>query len=400
MEPEAGDSIRGQYELTEQLGTGGFSTVWQARDHSHQRDVALKLPSLERHDRKTVMDRFTRERDLLHPFADRLSHSTIVRYLDGELDTEPRFIAFELLTGDSLADAFGTNALGSGVRRRLAIDLAETLDFLHRNNVVYLDLKPENVIVQRSGRPVLLDFNAAARTSEPIETGFEADQYKAPELLRGGDHGSVGPWTDIYSWGKLAFYMLTGAKVETDDVPAEGIDPRTFGSSCSSALAAVVRQASKPDPEERYQSGAELTTALAEESGRSPRMLLQHPTGVHCPVTDGDTVGRYVADGTTPWIVLPDSGGHIAPEHCRFEHSRDGWELVDTSTNGTYVARDDGWELVLSEEGYRTQQRQGAIDAGRPEPPASMPITDGTVLAPVHPEYGTQLKLSMSADDH
>jgi serine/threonine protein kinase len=392
MEPAVGERIRGQYELTAQLGTGGFSTVWRARDHNHERDVALKLPRFEKHDRQTVIERFVQERDLLAPFSERLAHSTVVRYLDGDIETEPRFLAFQLLEGDTLTEAFSTNALGSGVRRRLAIELAETLDFLHRNNIVYLDLKPENVVVRRSGRPVLLDFNTAVRTSTEVDTAFEPDQYKPPELLGHSQGVPVGPQADVYSWGKLAFYLLTGANVETEDVPPEGLDPRTFGSSCSEGLAAVVQQATMPAAQDRYQDGVELTGALAAESGRTPRLRLQHPTGVDCTVADGDTVGRYVTDGPTPWIVLPDAGGHIARQHFDIEQTPEGWQLVDTSTNGTYVARDDSWTFLLSQNGYEIQREQGTLDSNR-APPSTMTLRDGDVIAPVHPEYGVQLRV-------
>jgi serine/threonine protein kinase len=413
MDLAAGDIVRGRYRLDEHLGDGGFSTVWRAHDGERDRAVALKLPSFDTHDRETVRERFAREQRLLEPFASGLSHATVVRSLDGDLDAEPWYIALEYLDGDPLSTALRTG-LGSGVRRRLAADLAETLDFIHRNDVVYLDLKPENVVVRRSGRPVLLDFNTAVGRDEQVDTRFGADQFKPPELLAGeadasaeradasaeradagaGPDGAVGPWSDVYSWGKLAFYLLTGVKVETADVPARGLDPRTFGSTCSDALAAVIQQATRPGRTDRYTDGTELAAALAQATGRDPRLLVAHPSGVRCAVADGDRLGRLAADQPVPWVVLEDAEEYVAPRHARFERSSAGWELVDTSQNGTYVAGSDGWQLALGEAGYRTQREQGRLDPGDERPPTAVELPDGAVVAPVHPEYGIRLRVS------
>jgi len=398
MDPAAGETIRDRYTLVERLGTGGFATVWRARNRRLDRDVALKLPSVERHDRETVLSHFEREQQLLEPFAEGLSHATVVQYLEGDLEAEPRYLALELLDGDPLSGAFGSDALGTGVRRRIATDLAETLDFLPRTAVVSPDLKPENVIVRPSGRPALLDFNTAVRRSDTVDTAFGADQFKAPELLRAGADGRreapAGPWSDVYSWGKLAFYLLTGAKVRTENVPAGGLDPRTFGSSCAGALADVVSRATSPDPEARYEDGIALAAAVARATGRSPRLLVEHPSGVACAAGDGDTLGRLAADEPVPWVVLADPEGHVSPQHARFERSGDGWTLADTSLNGTYVAGSDGWRFALSEAGYRTRVERGETDPERDRPPTAVTLPDGATVAPVHPEYGLRLRVT------
>lgn len=398
MDPAAGDTVRGRYTLAEHLGTGGFATVWRARDSERDGDVALKLPLFDSHSRERVAERFDRERRLLEPFASGLSHATVVRYLDGDTDTGPRYIALEYLAGDPLSAAF-SQGLGSGVRRRLAVDLAETLDFLHRNSVVYLDLKPENVVVRRSGRPVLLDFNTAVTRDEHVETRFGADPFKAPELLAPGTRpdasaASAGPWSDVFSWGKLVFYLLTGANVETADVPAGGLDPQAFGSTCSRALADTVERATTPAVADRYTDGTELAAAVARATDRGPRLLAEHPSGVTCAAADGDTLGRFAPDEPEPWVALADPDGHVAPRHATVRKTPDGWELVDGSHNGTYVGDASGWSLALSEQGYRTQRAQDAIAPDRPQPPTAVPLPDGGVVAPVHPEYGIRLRVS------
>lgn len=396
MDIATGETIRDRYTAEEHLDTGGFGSVWRGYDEELDRDVALKIPTFETNDRETVLERFEREQDLLGPFAEGLSHGTIVRYLDGNLEGEAPFIALEYLTGDPLVEKFGTGDLGNSVRRRIAMDLAETLDFLHRNDVVYLDLKPENVIIRESGQPVLLDFNTAVRPDDGTDMTFEADQFKAPELLADADvDAEVGPWTDVYSWGKLAFYLLTGAKVETEKVPETGLDPDHFGGDCSDEYAEVIRTATKPGVEDRYSDGMELAAAVADATHGSPRGLVTHvESGVSCAVANGDTLGRLAEDELVPWVVLADPEEHVSPLHGIFNVADGRWEFRDTSINGTYVATGDGSTYVLGEEGYVTQQQQGRIDPDDDQPSNTTPLSHGAKIAPVHPEYGTLLQFT------
>lgn len=394
MSLAVGDTVAGRYDVRERLGSGGFSTVWLATDRRTDRTVALKCAAVGTHDRDEVGSRFDRETAALERFRDGIAPSGIVRFFEADADHDPRYIALEYLPGDTLADRLGTGTLGSSVRRRVAFDLAETLDFLHRNGVVYLDLKPENVVLRASGRPVLLDFNTAVTLPDPVVTRFASDQYKAPELLPDtGETGAAGPRSDVYAWGKLAFYLLTGAKVLTENVPEDGLDPREFGSSCGASLAAVVERATILDPTDRYADGLALRDALATETGRGPRALLTHvASDVTCSVSDGHTMGRLGGGTPVPWAVLPDPDAHISPRHARFERSPEGWVLVDTSLNGTYVGTPGDWTYVLSEAGYERR-----VSGGDP-PPSRVALTSGTLVAPVHPQYGLDLRVTMPGE--
>lgn len=394
MTLSVGDTVAGRFEVREQVGTGGFSVVWRAYDREYDRDVALKCPDLGVHDTDEVYGRFEREVETLGRFAGAITPSGVVRFVDEDIRSDPRYIALEFLPGDELSEILGTGTLGSGVRRRIVIDLAETLDFLHRNGVVYLDLKPENVVLrERSRRPVLIDFNTAVDARDDVGTLFEPDHYKPPELLpETGDPARAGPHSDVYSWGKFAFYLLTGAKVPTEHVPDRGVDPINFGASCSRELAEVIRTATVPDPGERYGDGPALRDAVAEATRRGPRALLSHlDTGVNCSITDGHTAGRLVGDARVPWVVLPDPQQHVSPEHVRFEHSPAGWIVEDTSINGTYVGDHDDWTWVLSEEGA-TQHPD--VDAEDP-PPSATVVPRTAMVAPVHPDYGIELRLTV-----
>jgi serine/threonine protein kinase len=393
MTPAVGDTVDGRFEVRERLGSGGFATVWLARDRETETEVALKCADTSSVDRDTVVESFEREMRTLGRFEEAIAPSSVVRYFGGTLDADPPYVVLEYLRGASLAERFGTGSLGESVRRRVVLDLAATMDFLHRNGVCYLDLRPENVVVRRDGRPVLLDFNTAATTDETIDMRFEIDQFKPPELLPALEStGEPGPPADVYAWGKLAFYLFTDAKVRPGDVPAAGLDPRSFGGTCSRALAAVVKRATRPNPADRYPDGMAAADAVAAAVNRARAVLSQPSTGVDCPVTDGQTMGRLSTDNGIPWVVLPDDDQHVSPRHARFEASTDGWVIEDRSLNGTYVTTGDGWTHLLGADG-RKRRRESGADEGSIPSRASARVDAEATIAPVHPEYGIELVL-------
>jgi len=398
--PSVGDTVDGRFEVRERVGEGGFATVWRARDAETGDTVALKCADASTHPWPEVRARFEREARTLGRFEGAVTPSSVVRYLAGDTDAETPYIALEFLPGAPLDERLREGDLGTSVRRRVTLDLAATLDFLHRNGVVYLDLRPENVVVRRSGRPVLVDFNTAATTEDPVETRFGSDQFKPPELLGEPPAGDAtahhdaepGPQSDVYAWGKLAFYLFTGAKVTPGDLPADGLDPLSFGATCSRALSDVVARATRPDPSARFADGRSVAGAVARATARQRALVTETATDVACPVTDGETMGR-LDDDPVPWLVVPDPGRHVSPRHARFEYTTGGWAVEDTSLNGTYVGESSGWTYLLSEDGRATQSDRGAVDATDP-PPTRRVVPPGVVLAPVHPEYGVELRLS------
>lgn len=396
MTLSAGETVAGRFEVRERVGSGGFATVWRARDADTGRTVALKYGDVSTHDTAAVRAAFEREVRTLGRFENAIRPSTLVGYVAGDADATPPYVALEFLAGAPLSERVGAGGLGTSVRRRVALDLVETVATLHRNGVVYLDLRPENVVVRDSGRPVLLDFNTAATTDEPVDIRFEPDQFKPPELLPSvGEENEPGPWSDVYAWGKLAFYLLTGAKVVPEDVPAGGLNPLDFGGSCSRALGDVIERATSPDPERRHPDGTAAAAAVARATHRAPRGLLTHrSTGVACPVTDGETMGRPDEDEGVPWVVLPDEGGHVSPVHARFEYTTEGWVIEDTSHNGTYVGDANGWTYLLSDHGQARRRERGDVEADADPPPTRARLHPNVVIAPVHPEYGLRLGLS------
>jgi tRNA A-37 threonylcarbamoyl transferase component Bud32 len=202
--------IVGHYEVLEPIGRGGMAVVYRARQTHPRRLVALKELRALHDDDPSHAQRFLREADL----AGALSHPCIVTVYDYfEHDGTP-YIAMEYVEGGSLRSYVAGLSLPqiAGVLEGLLAGLMSA----HRAGVVHRDLKPENVMVTADGQVKISDFGIAKATTQ-VQTGafltatgltVGTPHYMAPEQAMAQQ---IGPWTDLYSLGCMAFELLTGA---------------------------------------------------------------------------------------------------------------------------------------------------------------------------------------------
>lgn len=200
-----------QYELLEEIGRGGTGTVHRARQASLDRDVVLKLleaPSIEDH--FEIRRRMKREVGILV----RLSHPNLVALLDANWDHDPPFMVFEYVAGArDIGKILDQGVSNERAARSLVYGIARGLAFLHENGVFHRDLKPGNVLVDRTGTPRIIDFGLS-RQILPDETDltrpgqtFGTLNYMAPEQL---ETAAVDSRADIYSFGLVACELLAG----------------------------------------------------------------------------------------------------------------------------------------------------------------------------------------------
>lgn len=395
----------GRYAVEERLGSGGFATVWRARDTTGGPDIAVKFPKSADETNNTedeVIARFRQEYDSYSRFEGVPLPASITRFIVGSR-SDPAYIGMEFVDGTELGDllARGTAQPGVSTMRTYGLPVVRALAYLHTNGVCHLDCKPDNVMVRTAtDSPTLIDFNTVTPIDEAGGTLFYEDGYKPPEQTPSERRDKpVGPWSDVYAAGKLLCYLLSGRTLDTSETPLEGMDPRKYGAECSAAVADVIRQATRADHASRPESGTVLIHRLLDALGEPTQtsVLTDVETGSQCLVRPGDTVGRITGDDTQATITVEDTERHVSPVQfaCVYD---DGWQVADRSLNGTYVRFEDEWVFLLSEAGYERLASVGheRVADGRPYSAARVP--QRSVISPVDPSYPLTLELTTDSD--
>ena len=198
----------GRYRLERQLGSGGFGTVWLARDERLEREVAVKALPRER----VIGGRFEREARA----AARLSHPGIVTLYEAAVDDDGAYLVSELVRGSTLDRLMAAGRLSDRDIVGIGIALCDALAHAHAHEIVHRDVKPSNVLVpERPPTPAacakLTDFGVArvvggdtlTRTGDVLGTAA----YMAPEQAQGREAGAAA---DLYSLALVLYEALTG----------------------------------------------------------------------------------------------------------------------------------------------------------------------------------------------
>ena len=198
----------GQLEL---LAEGGMGAVYRAWDSQVVRSVILKFPRGEKLEERSTIKRFESEAYALA----QLDHPNVVRLFDLERNDGHPFIVTEDVSGVSLREEIDNNAFTAHQAIDILANLARGIEAAHEKGILHRDLKPENVLVTPEGEAKLIDFGFAmsvtgehftrmTETGKVVGTFF----YMAPEILMGTSDATEK--SDIYSFGLLAYELLTG----------------------------------------------------------------------------------------------------------------------------------------------------------------------------------------------
>ena len=286
-----GSALR-QYRILRALGSGGMGEVYAAEDTRLHRLVALKLLPSDMALDPERLERFEREAQAVAA----LNHPNVVTLYGVEQAGDVRFLAMELVEGETLGDLIPGEGLSLAKFLDLAIQLADAISAAHQRGIVHRDLKPANVMVTAEGRVKILDFGLAKLRREGSGAGegetrtvaeltaqhhvIGTAAYMSPEQAEGR---AVDARSDIFSLGVVLYQMATGARPFRGDTAVSVISailkdtpplPSSVRPRIPSRLDRIVRRCLAKDPADRYQSAGDLRHDLLDvrdEAGPSTR---------------------------------------------------------------------------------------------------------------------------------
>ncbi len=211
-----GYEIEGRYRIDAKLGKGGFGTVYRAWDNNVDEYKALKVIDNIFYDDKRVIASLKKETKLLL----KLNSKYVVRIFDVHLQGDVKFIDMEYIDGGDLVDlmlSYDDEKVPEDKVIEIAIQICQGMIDIHAHNIIHKDLKPQNVMLTKSGQVKIMDFgisetfrSSMSRMKETSKSGTPA--YMSPEQLLGKD---VGKESDIWSFGVMLYELLSGKQLYT-----------------------------------------------------------------------------------------------------------------------------------------------------------------------------------------
>ena len=266
-----------EYDVLDELGRGAMGVVYRARERGIDRLVAIKVLPVRLTGDESVVERFEREGKV----AAQLEHPGIVPVYRVGRSGAVIYFVMQLLRGQSLAARLRKSGpMGAPEVRHILRETARALGHAAHRGVVHRDVKPDNIVLDHTGRPVLTDFGIARSTVDSKLTAqgitIGTPRYMSPEQARAQ---KLDGRSDIYSLGIVGYECLVGTPpFDTEDAVATLVAqlnsplPRpTLASDEEWALFAIIERMLAKDPADRFQTADELIAALEEgEERRGP----------------------------------------------------------------------------------------------------------------------------------
>ena len=260
-----GTCIGSRYEIVRLLGQGGMGAVYQAHDKELERQVAIKVIRADMAANPEILQRFKQELIL----ARQITHKNVIRIFDlGQADGI-KFITMEYIEGENLQGVLRRKKkLEPAEAANILAQVCRALEAAHNEGVIHRDLKPQNIMLDKSGRAYVMDFGIARSMlgAGMTQTGalIGTPDYMSPEQAKGQ---TLDARSDLFSVGIIFYEMLSGQVPFDADTtmgklwkrtnePARPLDD--LDKTIPRPLSDIVRKCLEIDPQKRFASTGEL----------------------------------------------------------------------------------------------------------------------------------------------
>ena len=348
---ETGMIIQNRYEIIEEVGSGGMSVVYKAKCHVLNRFVAIKVLKPEFSDDTTFVNKFRIEAQS----AAALSHPNIVNVFDVGEENGFYYIVMELVEGITLKEYIQQNGrLPYPTALDFIMQITSGIQVAHEHHTIHRDIKPQNIIVSKSGTLKVTDFGIAkAATSNTIaSSAMGSVHYISPEQARGGYSDER---SDIYSLGITLYEMLTGrvpfegennVTVALMHIQSEMIPMREYYPDIPVGLEKIVQKATQKKPERRYLTTNALMADLRQIS-LNPNADVGNISAMHASaaptiqISNDELSAIQNASRNEPEImVFPVDSGKQSNNYEQFYQPEES--IGDSLINEEFGKEDDG----------------------------------------------------------
>lgn len=275
--PRPGLNLLDRFVLIEEVAKGGMGIVYKARDIELDETVALKILKDEYVTDEEMLARFKREIKI----ARRIRHANACSIYDLWISESIIFISMEFIEGKELTTYLEPKPLAADWVLQIISQILPALQSAHEVNIIHRDLKPSNIMITPEEKAVIMDFGIARYVGKSDLTSHDdilgTPNYMAPEQFKGQD---IDQRCDIYSTGVILYEMITGSlpffgesplDVALKHIQEEPIPPREINPEMSEVLNNIIMKCMEKNPDNRYQTIAELMIAIDELQGVQTR---------------------------------------------------------------------------------------------------------------------------------